>query len=156
MIHIRPFQSSDLDSIVKIEKKAFPLPWSARSFLDCARWKEFWFYVAIWDKKVVGYFVAQVVEEEAELHNIAIDPARQKKGFGERLLRFFLDTARQKGVREIFLMVRPSNTAAICLYQKLEFVLIDKRPRYYADTGEEALIFHFTRNRILHEEPDIL
>lgn len=147
-MHVRLFQSSDLDSVVQIEKKVFPSPWSAKSFLDCAQWKEFWFYVVEADKKVVGYFVAQVIQDEAELHNIAVDPDFQKKGFGEKLFRFFLDTAQQDEVEKFYLLVRPSNAAAIHLYQKFSFTLIDTRPKYYQDTKEDGLIFHLLTPKI--------
>lgn len=141
MIKIRPFQSSDLDAVVAIETKNFSLPWSAQSFLDCSRWKEFWFYVAEQNKKIIGYFVAQVVGDEAELHNIAVDPACQKKGVGQAMLDAFLKQTKNGGVQNIFLMVRPSNQVAIHLYQKSGFELIDRRPKYYEDTREDALVF---------------
>jgi ribosomal-protein-alanine N-acetyltransferase len=38
------------------------------------------------------------------------------------------------------LEVRPSNPAAIALYERFGFVSAGTRPRYYADTGEDALI----------------
>ncbi|MDP2600353.1 MAG: ribosomal protein S18-alanine N-acetyltransferase [Deltaproteobacteria bacterium] len=130
-----------MKAIIEIEKKTFSIPWSAQSFLDCAQWKEFWIYVAEQNKKIAGYFVAQVIGDEAELHNIAVDPAIQKKGIGQILLDTFLDKAQKEGVQNIFLMVRPSNHAAIHLYQKSGFQLLDKRPRYYEDTHEDALVF---------------
>lgn len=142
IIQIRPFQAQDIDSVVSIERKVFPAPWSERSFLDCAQWKEFWFRVGELEGQVVGYFVAQVVEGEAELHNIAVDPHFQKRGFGHQLLEYFLSEAKKVGVKDVFLMVRPSNLAAIQLYQFFEFVLLDRRPKFYEDTQEEALIFY--------------
>ncbi|OGQ05449.1 MAG: ribosomal-protein-alanine N-acetyltransferase [Deltaproteobacteria bacterium RIFCSPLOWO2_12_FULL_44_12] len=141
-ILIRPFESGDLDSVVQIENQVFTTPWSKQSFLDCSRWPEFWFRVAEQNKKVVGYFVAQVVPPEAELHNIAVDPAFQKKGVGRLLLSHLLTEIKKVGVKDVFLLVRPSNIAAIHLYQQFEFCLLDKRPRYYEDTKEDALIFY--------------
>ena len=154
MVKIRQFHSADLDSIVHIEAKVFSTPWSAQSFLDCAQWKEFWIYVAEIPAGIAGYFVAQVIGDEAELHNIAVDPAIQKKGIGQTLLDYFLNRAQKAGVRNIFLMVRPSNQAAIHLYQKSCFQLVDRRPRYYEDTKEDALVFH-KRCQVCRSEPGI-
>ncbi|MDO8528130.1 MAG: ribosomal protein S18-alanine N-acetyltransferase [Deltaproteobacteria bacterium] len=141
-MNIRPFQPSDLDSVVRIEQLNFTIPWSGPSFLDCSQWPEFWFRVAVLDKKVVGYFVAQVVEEEAELHNIAVDPDHHRQGVGRALMNHLLEAIKKKKVRHVFLLVRPSNTAAIHLYQQFGFALLDRRPKYYADTGEDGLIFY--------------
>jgi len=139
---IRPFENGDLDSVVQIETQVFPTPWSRQAFLDCSRWKEFLFRVAQQDEKVVGYFVAQVVPPEAELHNIAVDPAFQKKGVGRLLLNHLLEETKKVGVQHVFLMVRPSNLAAIKLYESFQFCLLDRRPHYYEDTQEDALIFY--------------
>ena len=142
MVTIRPFETKDLRSIVHIESSVFPNPWSAQSFLDCAQWKEFWFHVAVMKKQIVGYFVAQVVETEAELHNIAVDPAFQRKGIGKELMKHFLERIGTAGVQDIFLMVRPSNEAAIHLYESAGFCFLERRPKYYEDTKEDALIFY--------------
>lgn len=139
---MRPFEVEDLDSVLQIEQKVFPDPWSERSFLDCARWEEFWFDVALQDEKIAGYFVAQVVGKEAELHNIAVDPDHQKKGIGKKMMHHFLEKAKTAGVEDVFLMVRLSNTAAIHLYQQFGFGLLDRRKRYYQDNQEDALIFY--------------
>ena len=139
---IRPFQIQDLDAVCEMEQKVFTTPWSRQSFLDCARWPEFWFYVAVQDEKIVGYFVAQVVGEEAELHNIAVDPSSQKKGVGKKLMEFFLKKGSEENVENIFLMVRPSNVAAIRLYESFGFSLLDRRKKYYPDNQEDALIFY--------------
>lgn len=142
MTHICPFQNQDLDAVCEIEQKVFTTPWSRQSFLDCARWSEFWFYVAVQDEKIVGYFVSQVVGEEAELHNIAVDPSSQKKGIGKKLMGFFLKKGSEENVENIFLMVRPSNLAAVTLYQSFGFSLLDRRKKYYQDNQEDALIFY--------------
>jgi ribosomal-protein-alanine N-acetyltransferase len=49
--------------------------------------------------------------------------------------------ARDKGVTSVFLEVRESNSAAITLYGKLGFISVGKRPAYYSETGEDALVF---------------
>ncbi|MBI5300214.1 MAG: ribosomal protein S18-alanine N-acetyltransferase [Deltaproteobacteria bacterium] len=148
-VSIRPFQIQDLDAICEIEQKVFTTPWSRQSFLDCARWSEFWFYVAVWDEKIVGYFITQVVGEEAELYNIAVDPSFHDQGIGKKLMEFFLEKGSEENVENIFLMVRPSNVAAIKLYENFEFSLFDRRKKYYQDNQEDALIFYRRMPKII-------
>jgi len=40
--------------------------------------------------------------------------------------------------------VRPSNRPALNLYKSLGFVPVGRRPGYYEDTGEDALILELT------------
>jgi ribosomal-protein-alanine N-acetyltransferase len=42
--------------------------------------------------------------------------------------------------RVILLEVRESNAAALALYRSLEFRELDRRARYYSDTGEDAVV----------------
>jgi ribosomal-protein-alanine N-acetyltransferase len=70
--------------------------------------------------------------------NIAIDPARRGQGLGTQLLKEMLERA---GHEEPYtLEVRTSNAAAIALYERFGFRAAGTRPRYYTDTGEDALI----------------
>ena len=141
MLEIRPFKQEDLDAIIAIEKKVFSTPWSPEAFLSFSLASAFWVRVAIEGEKIVGYCVAQVVGEEAELHNIAVAPEEQRKGVGHFLLDSFLKQAKQIGIVSVFLLVRPSNQAAIHLYKSFQFALLESRPRYYEDTKEDALVF---------------
>ena len=94
------------------------------------------------NEQVIGFFVASSVAGEVNLMNIAISPARQGCGFGQVLLRFLLDHARQRDEQEIWLEVRVSNVGAIAVYNKLGFVEVDRRKNYYpcAKGREDALI----------------
>ena len=61
---------------------------------------------------------------------------------GRRLLDNLLERAAAAGVTEAFLEVRPSNLAAIRLYQKLGFEQIGIRRGYYQapDGREDAIV----------------
>ena len=67
-------------------------------------------------------------------------PAYQKRGLGSALFLNLLQLARQRGLVRATLEVRASNQAALSLYQKFGFQEAGRRQRYYADTGEDALI----------------
>lgn len=142
MLHIRPFQPEDVPFIIKIEETVFPHPWSADSFLTLSKDPHFWLVVACEEGMPVGYFVAQVVPPEAELHNIAVEPSRQRKGVGAALFKHFIDKLRNISINNVFLLVRSSNNTAIQFYQRFGFSFLDRRKNYYSHPVEDAHVFH--------------
>ena len=74
---------------------------------------------------------------EAELLSVVTERSFRRKGLGELLLKRYFDKLKADGEKTIFLEVRESNKAAISLYDKLGFVKISKRKKYY---GEETAV----------------
>ena len=75
-----------------------------------------------------------------ELDSMAVLPAARRRGIGANLLRALLAWAAQNGAHRFSLEVRASNTPAIALYQGLGFLPEGRRPRYYTDPEEDALL----------------
>ncbi len=78
--------------------------------------------------------------EEAHITILAIAPEYQRQGLGQTLLLALLASAHQRGLERATLEVSESNPAALALYQKYGFTEVGRRRRYYAATGEDALI----------------
>jgi ribosomal-protein-alanine N-acetyltransferase len=93
------------------------------------------------DSQVLGFIVAKQIGPEWEIENIAVTGSARRRGLGTRLLGEFIDLARSRGAREIFLEVRESNLAARALYEKWAFIETGRRKAYYEDPVEDALIF---------------
>ena len=72
--------------------------------------------------------------------NIAVTPSHRRNGLGSYLLIQMINTGISHGMRRAWLEVRPSNRAARRLYEKAGFKEIDRRPRYYNDTNEDAIV----------------
>ena len=89
---------------------------------------------------VEGFAVASVVGSEAELETIAVAGARQRLGVGTQLVEALADELRAAGVRELFLEVRESNQRALAFYRRMGFAESGRRPRYYADPVEDAVL----------------
>lgn len=68
---------------------------------------------------------------EAELLLIAVAPAARGKGLGAALLSQSKTDSRNRGLHDLFLEVRESNTAARGLYDRLGFIIIGRRKDYY-------------------------
>ena len=134
----------DLPQILEIEKESFPAPWSPGMFINemnnpaaqciCAR--------VNFDKKsvVVAYTIFRFVVDVVHLHNLAVKNQFRRQHLASNLLNAMEEIAKKVGINAITLEVRPSNTAAIDLYQQRGFIVKGRRPNYYPETKEDALI----------------
>ncbi|GAB3307620.1 ribosomal protein S18-alanine N-acetyltransferase [Luteimonas notoginsengisoli] len=137
---LRPMREGDLDTVMEIERRAYPFPWTHGIFRDCLR-AGYPAWILHDDRRVLGYGVLSVAADEAHVLNLCIEPREQGRGVGRRLLRALLRLAAGHGARRVFLEVRPSNPHAIALYDKEGFNEIGRRPRYYpAHVGREDAI----------------
>lgn len=132
----------DVPAVHAIELKTFHTPWSYQSFVDemttnkCAR-----YIVAEADGQVVGYAGAWLVLEEGHITNIAVDEPFRGRGIGLMVTRALMQYAANMGVQYMTLEVRRSNLPAQRLYQKLGFLELGVRKRYYEDNGEDAYLY---------------
>jgi [ribosomal protein S18]-alanine N-acetyltransferase len=137
---LRPMCEDDLDAVLDIELRAYPFPWTRGIFSDCLR-AGYSAWVLQRGGEIVGYAMLSIAADEAHVLNVCAAPKEQGRGHGRRLLRALLQLARGRGVRRVFLEVRPSNTPAIGLYHEEGFNEIGRRPRYYpAKNGREDAI----------------
>src|SRR6266542_4822201 len=88
----------------------------------------------------VGFLVAQCGGPEWELENMAVLPAFRRRGVGSALLAVLLAEARARQAERILLEVRPSNLPAIRLYGQGGFQRLARRPGYYREPVEDALV----------------
>lgn len=95
--------------------------------------------------EVCGFITALAVGDEWEIENVIVAPDVRRHGLAKRLLETLLEQARTEGVRALFLEVRESNLAARSLYEKSGFDAAGRRPRYYSDPTEDAVLY---RHRI--------
>lgn len=144
---IRRMQSSDLSSVVQLEQRSFPYPWSENNFRDSLEADDECWVMEV-DQMIVAHGVMTLVCDDATLLNVAVCPRFQGKGIGYQLLCFLLDVVTRRGARNCFLEVRPSNNRAIGLYQKLGFEVVGRRKDYYPSDGarEDALVMQLEIN----------
>ena len=94
--------------------------------------------------RVAGFAVASalcnVFPVEAELESLAVDPARQGGGIGRRLLEATLDWAAGQHAERLHLEVRASNGRALQIYELAGFRETGRRPGYYANPVEDAVL----------------
>jgi len=89
---------------------------------------------------VVGYGGIWLTVDDAHITTIAVAPQYRGQGLGELLLNGLIDQALDMQAAVMTLEVRVSNVVAQNLYTKYSFQVVGRRPRYYTDNGEDALI----------------
>ncbi len=137
---IRQMLMQDVSAIAELEKICFSDPWSENSIASELDNRLSYWLVAEVDSRVVGYVGSQSVLDGADMMNLAVSPDYRRQGIGEALVEALVAHLKQKNIIVLLLEVRVSNTSAIALYEKLGFVQVGCRPRYYHNPREDALI----------------
>jgi [ribosomal protein S18]-alanine N-acetyltransferase len=141
---IRRAGLADVTAIWAIEKTSFLSPWSRWSFLAELGHQNSRMLVAgpsppqPW--QTWGYLIFWVVLDEMHILNLAVHLDHRRRGIARQLLAAGLAQARELGAELAWLEVRPSNAAARALYASFAFKEVGRRPRYYDDTQEDALL----------------
>ena len=145
---IRPMTAADVPSVAALEKLCFSDPWSVSSIAsELDNPLSLWL---VWeeDGAAVAYLGVQRVPPQADVMNVAVSPALRRRGIARAL---FAELERRlPEIDELFLEVRASNSGAIALYRTLGFEQVGRRPNYYLDPREDALIL---RKELFHADP---
>jgi ribosomal-protein-alanine N-acetyltransferase len=140
-VQVRPMMEIDLPQVALVEQQSYTFPWSENIFRDCLR-VGYTCRALDLAGQIIGYGVMSLGAGEAHILNVCVRDEFRSLGFGRRLLEHLLERAAASGVAEAFLEVRPSNLAAIRLYQHLGFEQIGIRRGYYQapDGREDAIV----------------
>jgi ribosomal-protein-alanine N-acetyltransferase len=154
-VTIRGLGFRDLPQVMAIERRAFPTPWSPAMFvLELSRPSSVSLAALVSDgeegQRIGGYLICSRYADVWHLMNVAVDPPLRRRGIATALLEQLISRV---GPEQPFtLEVRPSNSTAIALYERFGFRPSGTRPRYYQDTGEDALIMWRTAEQALAPE----
>jgi ribosomal-protein-alanine N-acetyltransferase len=136
---VRPAAAADVDALHAIERAVFSDPWALSDFRECLA-AATPVFVAVRGHEVVGYVISRAAADEGEILNLAVAPAQQRQGVGRLLAQRALDDLAARGARSVYLEVRESNAAARRLYEGLGFEAVARRPNYYRQPAEAALV----------------
>jgi ribosomal-protein-alanine N-acetyltransferase len=147
---IRRMAAADLDRVMEI----------AGSLKEAPRWPRAAYQAAIDDEAggtwrialvaeiagvAEGFAVASLLEDRAELEMIAVAQEHQRCGLARRLFGAMVEEPGLAEAGEVILEVRASNHAALGLYRSLGFIEAGRRPRYYVDPVEDAVLMSLLR-----------
>ena len=129
-----------VSAVAELEKICFSDPWSESSVAAELKNPLSMWLVALENGEVVGYIGSQTVPPESDMMNVAVHPNYRRKGTGEQLVEALCGALQLAGNTSLTLEVRASNESAIALYHKLGFEQVGRRPNYYRNPREDALI----------------
>ena len=130
----------ELPQVAQLEAACFSQPWSQRVLESELANPASVFYTACMGGQVAGYVGMQQVLDEGYIGNVAVFPAFRRQRIATRLLRgLFLHACREK-LRFLTLEVREGNLPARAFYQGMGFQQVGRRPRFYEDPVEDALL----------------
>jgi ribosomal-protein-alanine N-acetyltransferase len=142
---IRKFSQEDLPAILAIQEKLPQAPrWLEWDYASLAADPQGMLLVAeletMTPPKVLGFVAFRRVIDQAELYNLAVDPAHQEQGVGRALLEEARRRLLEAGAKRVFLEVRTSNKPALGLYSSIGFSLQALRKDYYREPREDAYV----------------
>lgn len=134
-------RSRHLRGVVAIEQQTSHRPWSKELFASELKQASSRGVVAVRpDASVVGFGCLMSTGFETHVTNIAVDPRVRRQGVATMVMLRLVAESQSWGQDAMTLEVRASNIEAQALYRRFGFVADGIRPKYYAETGEDAII----------------
>jgi ribosomal-protein-alanine N-acetyltransferase len=126
---------ADLDAVLQLELASSAFPWTTRrAFAKYASKGRG--LVLVEGTVIAGYAVTERRENQLLLVKMAVHPDHRRRGHAGLLLREVERLARRDpAITHVRLHVRESNAAALALYLKHGYRVIETVDRYYRKTG---------------------
>lgn len=127
-----PEQSAE---IARLHSALFSPGWSeesVRTLLDHPASTAFVASLGGPPKETVGFVLAQLAADEAEILTIGVAAPWQRKGIGRRLVDGVARAAQRAEAKKLYLEVAADNDAALELYSRAGFLGTGLRRGYYA------------------------
>lgn len=132
---IRPVRRRDCAAIAVLEASLFDSAFHRKHLEHLVRRDVFCGYVIDCGESVevghVGYILAQIVPDRAEIMSFAVIPQLRRGGYGRLLLERFFRDVRDRGVSEVTLEVASDNLPALTFYRQHGFASTGVRRAYY-------------------------
>ena len=140
MIEVRAATEDDVPRILKIVQESISPAWTHAALLSEIFRVDSFFLIAVEDKKISGFVILRQMADEGELLQIAVDKTTRRRGIAGQLMDVVLSRATECAIKSVFLEVRKSNEAAMCLYKKHGFEFVRYRKDYYSSPLEDAVV----------------
>jgi ribosomal-protein-alanine N-acetyltransferase len=140
-LSIRKMTAEDIPAVVALDQISFSMPWPERSFrFEVTANPASRCWVAEANGRIVGMIVAWLFVDEVHIATLATHPDFRRQGIARQLLLHVLQLAVKEGAVSSFLEVRAGNLAAQDMYHKFGYKQSGRRPRYYKDNSEDAIL----------------
>lgn len=147
MIRIVPMEKSTVEAVAALSRACFSQPWSYETIMGELTNPRAVTLVAMEGQSLLGFVSAYTVLDEGYLNNIAVWEESRKKGVGSRLLSALIQEGTRQGLAFWSLEVRESNAGAIRFYERHGFRRVGRRPDFYEQPREAALLYTLTLSK---------
>lgn len=144
---IRQMMAADLIQVDALEQMNFTTPWPLSTYryeLEKNQASSQWVAVLPTEdgaqETVLGVVVCWLVVDDIHIANLSVHPDYRRKKIASRLLCKAMRELIAQGAVSASLEVRASNQPAQRLYARFGFQVVGRRPGYYQDNGEDAIL----------------
>ena len=130
-ISFNKLTSTEIPKVLFIEERNSDDPWTQIQFTTSIENSNNLCYCLNLNGKTVGYLIAMLAPDSADILNIGVDPGFKRQGYGRALLKHFIEDLGKRNIGEILLEVRSANKSAIQFYKRQGFKEISVRKNYY-------------------------
>ncbi len=139
---IRSATAADVSDLVELERAApSAAHWSRQQYEIAVGTSDRVTLVLEEGSTIKAFLIARILDHEWEIENVVVAGAQRRQGWGGRLMEEVHSRAQSRKAEAMFLEVRESNQAARSLYEKSGFAQVGRRPNYYHDPAEDALVY---------------
>lgn len=141
---IRAAEQMDIDAIARVENACFSTPWSIDAIKHeiCENKLADFMIACDEENNIIGYIGIWTLLDECQINKIVVIPEKRKLGIGKTILNHVIELTRDMGVKNWYLEVRKSNTAAQALYRSAGFSSVGTRKNYYINPVEDAVLMN--------------
>jgi ribosomal-protein-alanine N-acetyltransferase len=136
--------AKDLEEVLFIENSDFFAPWSRDMFVEEMRNPLAYCFVITGENgsesPVIGFICFRNIAEESELLKISVHPLYRQLGLGKKLMKFYIDFSRERGITTFYLEVHSFNHPAIRLYQLFSYQSSGMRKKFYQGKWDALLM----------------
>ena len=143
-VTIQKMDIQDLDEVIAIESSFSGAPWSKDMFVEEMRNPFAYCFVMkaedLSRQRVIGFICFRNVAEESDLLNICVHPDYRHLGVGSRLMEFYVEFGRRRGIKTFHLEVHSLNYPAIRLYRMFSYEALGTRKKFYQGKFDALLM----------------
>ena len=132
-----------ITAIAELEAACFSAPWGEKAICETMSGSDSIFLVAEDGGEIIGYIGSYYCHPEGYITNVAVAPSARRRGAGRALIEGLIEKGRERRLSFWTLEVRESNAPAISLYSAFGFEVVGKRPRFYRDPEEAAILMTY-------------
>lgn len=137
MRELRVATLADLDALEHLDRACFSRPWAGPAWASELAGGSVW----VAGEPLHACVCAPIVLDRCEVRRISVEPSWRRQGVGQDLLLQVIQRAQESACTRVELEVGAGNEAAVELYRSLGFECVGRRPGYYTQPPDDALLF---------------